>query len=144
MQTFITHPDPTETARILDRQRLGKQRVEAIQIARTLLALTEKRGWSRHPAVRMWHGYEAYLVRVYLRAMMDEWARRGYANTKCEQHYEQLIAQLTTFGQHDDVAPSWFGTAVFRSHQSNLVRKHPEHYQKFFKISADLEYVWPV
>ena len=35
MQTFMPYPDYSESARCLDRQRLGKQRVEAFQILRS-------------------------------------------------------------------------------------------------------------
>ncbi|CAM5346647.1 Cytoplasmic protein OS=Streptomyces chartreusis OX=1969 GN=CP983_00565 PE=4 SV=1 [Streptomyces chartreusis] len=31
MQTFLPHPDFRQTALLLDRRRLGKQRVEALQ-----------------------------------------------------------------------------------------------------------------
>ena len=36
MQTFLPHPDFAATARVLDKRRLGKQRVEAIQVLRGL------------------------------------------------------------------------------------------------------------
>jgi hypothetical protein len=146
MQTFVIDPDPVRTARVLDRQRLGKQRVEAIQIARNLLGLTEKRGWSHHPAVRMWSGYEPYLIRRYLRAMLDEWTRRGYDNTKSEEHYQQLCNHPVVFTQSDDVPPPWLADErTIRSHRSNLVRKKPEHYRQFFPVvPANLEYFWPV
>jgi len=77
MQTFVPYSDPVQTAKVLDRQRLGKQRVEAIQIARSILGLTE--GWSNHPAVRMWKQNVGYLVNVYLVSMMNEWSERGYS-----------------------------------------------------------------
>ena len=54
MQTFITSIDFKLCARVLDRQRLGKQRVEVLQILQTLLG--ESTGWRNHPCVRMWKG----------------------------------------------------------------------------------------
>ena len=42
--------------------------------------------------------------------------------------------------------PPWFGDKEFhRSHQSNLIRKMPEHYQKLFPdVPNNLPYVWPI
>src|SRR5690348_5136966 len=64
MQTFLPYADFTESARVLDRRRLGKQRVEAVQVLRGLTV--PDYGWRRHPAVRMWTGYEEALVRYGL------------------------------------------------------------------------------
>ena len=52
MQTFLPFPDYIQSARALDYKRLGKQRVEALQILNTLTGRSE--GWSQHPAVKMW------------------------------------------------------------------------------------------
>jgi hypothetical protein len=141
MQTFIVSKNVEETAKILDQKRLGKQRVEAIQIARCLLGKTEKKGWRNHPAVKMWKGYESYLVKVYLRGIMDEWVRRGYKNTKCEEHYEELSCLV----DNNLEEPKWYCQELFESHKSNLVRKRPDIYQEIFPDVEDgLEYVWPV
>ena len=53
MQTFLPYPDFAESARCLDRQRLGKQRVETAQILRCIVE-NRTGGWANHPAVRMW------------------------------------------------------------------------------------------
>lgn len=37
MQTFLPYPDFCGTALVLDRKRLGKQRVEALQVLRGLI-----------------------------------------------------------------------------------------------------------
>jgi len=59
VQTFLPYADFGESARALDTRRLGKQRVETLQIVR---ALTRPgNGWRHHPAVRMWRGYEEAL-----------------------------------------------------------------------------------
>ena len=50
MQSFLPIADFTETARILDPRRLGKQRVEALQILRGLIV--PGYGWRHHPAVK--------------------------------------------------------------------------------------------
>jgi predicted RNase H-like HicB family nuclease len=59
MQTFLPYLDFAECARVLDDRRLGKQRVEVLQIARAITV--PGYGWRHHPAVRMWRGYEEAL-----------------------------------------------------------------------------------
>jgi hypothetical protein len=54
MQTFLPDRDFAVCAATLDNRRLGKQRLEAYQILRTLRGLSP--GWSHHPAVAMWRG----------------------------------------------------------------------------------------
>jgi hypothetical protein len=138
MQTFLPYESIDKVVKCLDDKRLGKQRIEAIQIARALLNISE--GWKNHPAVKMWKGYEAYLVIEYLKKVMDEWKNRGYKNTKCEIHYEQLIQliDLKTYKK-----PEWLNEKFCISHQSNLLRKKPEYYKKYFNVQDDLEYIWP-
>ena len=51
MQTFLPYPDFTASAAALDPRRLGKQRVEALQVLRGLTVAGY--GWRHHPAVRM-------------------------------------------------------------------------------------------
>ena len=52
MQTFLISPYPYETAKILDNRRLGKQRIEALQILNILLGETKSTAWKNHPATR--------------------------------------------------------------------------------------------
>ena len=136
MQTFLPHKSFRQSAHALDNKRLGKQRVECLQI---LKALTDpKYGWQNHPAVKMWRGHVASLV-VYGLAICDEWKRRGFNDTCAEKiaaHMPEGEALLP---------PKWLGNADFHaSHRSNLLRKEPEHYRKFNWIDGpDLPYVWP-
>lgn len=137
MQTFLPYPDYIRTAQVLDRQRLGKQRVEAKQILNALLGLTS--GWVNHPAVKMWRGYEGSLA-LYGWSMCIEWVHRGYNDTLTpwfEQHVDDYV------GHYND--PPWLGKRDFhRSHKSNLIRKMPEHYRAFWPhVPDDLPYVWP-
>ena len=46
VQTFLPDPDFVATARLLDGRRLGKQRVEALQILRALHR--QSYGWKAH------------------------------------------------------------------------------------------------
>ena len=132
MQTFLPYPDFQKTAQVLDYRRLGRQRVEAYQILRTLSGLS--RGWANHPAVRMWRGYEPALS-AYMNSMIGEWIQRGYKN-------QMFLVILTEPYEH----PPWFGDPGFHAaHRSNLLRKDPEHYRKYWPHEPDdLAYVWPV
>jgi hypothetical protein len=131
MQTFLPYPSFHYSACVLDRLRLGKQRVEAYQILRALRG--ETRGWVNHPATRMWRGYETALEQ-YLRCCILVWTERGYRNT------------IVLPDKRDFVAPPWVGDpAVHASHRSNLLRKMPEHYGRFgWTEPPDLPYTWPV
>lgn len=76
MQTFLPYASFTDNAQCLDRQRLGKQRVEAFQILKTLLY---GGGWQHHPVVRMWAGSEQCLVhwRIYSENYQNGTGRSG-------------------------------------------------------------------
>jgi len=78
MQTFVSEDTFYASVRVLDRQRLGKQRVETLQIMKALAGLSK--GWINHPATRMWRGYERALL-DYQNATCNEWLRRGYKDT---------------------------------------------------------------
>lgn len=145
MQTFLPYPDFAESARVLDRQRLGKQRVECLQLLRALLVPGS--GWANHPAVKMWRGRERALV-AYQNAVCHEWTKvRGYKD-KC---WEQT-AELAFRNELDPVyvpeihGPSWLGDPAFHTaHRSNLLRKNPEWYGRFgWTELNDLPYIWPV
>jgi hypothetical protein len=130
MQTFLPYPDFAASAAALDPRRLGKQRLEAFQILRTLRG--ETRGWARHPAVRMWAGREAALS-AYMDACIDEWERRGYRNT---------MRRVRPAAWEP---PAWLGEEAFHaSHRANLLRKAPEFYERWgWTEDPSLPYVWP-
>lgn len=137
MQTFLPYPDFLASARVLDNRRLGKQRVETLQI---LNALTNPSyGWQNHPAVKMWRGHVPLLA-VYGLAICHEWIKRGYRDTCTDK-----INAFTTSDLITD-QPAWLGNDAFHaSHRSNLLRKEPEHYSQFhWTDGPDLPYVWPV
>lgn len=138
MQTFLAYSNYDDAARVLDNKRLGKQRVESLQI---LKALTEPDyGWKNHPATKMWRGYEHALAE-YSIAICDEWLERGFKDT-CRG---KIIAQVMNI-PFSSSKPFWLGDeSIHASHRSNLLRKQPDWYSKFnWSEPDDLEYVWPV
>ncbi|MEH0420449.1 MSMEG_6728 family protein [Streptomyces sp. B21-083] len=149
MQTFLVDPDFRRSALLLDRRRLGKQRVEALQVLRGLTV--PGYGWRRHPAVRMWSGYEEALVRYGLE-ICRVWCEQGHQDSCAAS----LVAGLTVRRPGAPVReqpalaaagelPPWLGDEAFhRSHQSALVRKDPATYAHHFPdVPDDLPYVWP-
>ncbi len=111
-----------------------------MQILRTLAG--DSGGWRNHPAVRMWRGYGPCLA-AYGLEMCREWKNRGYRDAT---GVKILEISLRFEGNSKLCNPPWLGGSEFhRSHQSNLVRKNPGHYRKFFPdVPDDLPYVWPV
>jgi Pyrimidine dimer DNA glycosylase len=136
VQTFLPYPDFAASAVVLDRSRLGKQRVEALQILRALTR--EHYGWKHHPAVRMWAGYEEALA-CYAMEMCAEWMRRGHADSCAASISADLtVAGLPAPRSQSELAatrglPPWLGDErLHRSHRAALVRKYPEHYRGRF------------
>lgn len=142
MQTFLPFPDFQQSAAVLDRERLGKQRVEALQTLRALVI--PEYGWQSHPAIRMWMGYVPALT-LYGLTMVDEWTARGGEDTTREK-----IMEFAPQAAHPDYAakipmPPWLGAPELHlSHRSRLIAKDPRFYTELFPgTDPDLEYVWP-
>lgn len=160
MQTFLPYPDFLKSLMVLDYRRLGKQRVEAKQLLKGLVALgvatpdhvhmenllvqTEFQenwekivgktsGWVNHPASKMWVKNPGALA-VYHDVSLLAWTARGYNNG---------MLPVSIPGRHK--LPDWFGSEEFHaSHRSNLLRKAPEWYSNFgWTEPHDLEYIWP-
>ena len=150
MQTFLPYPDAVRSARVLDSKRLGKQIMEAGQILRALTLPPGDYGWQNHPATTMWTGCEGFLY-LYANACAGEWKR--LPNTKKPEHgaWTRLRREFSSKSNNHELLlstqtpPRWWGDPQFHlSHQSNLVRKNPDHYRKFFPdVPDDLPYVWP-
>lgn len=148
MQTFLPYADFERSARALDPRRLGKQRVETIQVVRGLTV--EGYGWRHHPAVRMWRGHLEALARYGL-TCAEVWVGLGHADTTAATIAAEVAAAgVTTVRSQADLAaagalPGWLGDEDFhRSHRSSLVRKAPDFYRPLFgDVPDDLPYVWP-
>ena len=134
MQTFLPHPEFDESAACLDYKRLGKQRVEAMQIHNIVSGKRSTGGWLNHPAVTMWRGHADALA-FYHNVIIDEWVRRGFRNN---MPYLPIPSGEIIF-------PDWFGDErIHSSHRSNLLRKDSEWYGQFgWGENPDMEYFWP-
>lgn len=141
MQTFLPYASFSASAAALDRARLGKQRVETLQLLRA--NTVPDYGWRHHPAAKMWRGYLPALV-AYGLAMTDAWTAQGRPDNVRPQLLE-FAPEVAGRGQEDLELPPWLGDEAFHlSHRSNLVRKDPEFYRPLFGgIPDDLPYIWP-
>lgn len=135
MQTFLPFPSFVESAKVLDYRRLGKQRVEVLQILTALYG--GSKGWVNHPCTKMWKGHEFQLI-SYGIAICQEWIQRGYKDTCADK-----IATFYIEGM-DRSFPEWLGfEPLHLSHKSNLIRKMPEYYKNYFpNVRDDIPYIW--
>ncbi len=158
MQTFLPYADFARSAAALDRQRLGKQRVEVLQLLNTFRPDRILRGWTQHPARLQWAGHLDALARYGL-VVCAEWRHRGYRDgcaPKIAASWCRSTAQDLPEGAEDSVPPlmleridaflsrreeaarrgedplffpSWFGDERYHaSHRGNLLRKDPGWY----------------
>jgi hypothetical protein len=136
MQIFLPYPDIEQSARVLDTQRLMKQRVESYQILNTIQGKSQ--GWRSHPAVRMVKDYPAWLC-LYSIKICQEARARGYVDNLLP-HFEKEILSYPYI-----IQPHWLGSYLHKTHQSNLIRKKPDYYSiKFPNIPDNLPYFWPL
>jgi pyrimidine dimer DNA glycosylase len=145
MQTFLPYPEFARSAQVLDVPRLGKQRVETLQVLRAL-ELGDY-GWQGHPAVRMWRGRTPALVGYGL-AVVRAWTALGHADSTHEfiAEFAPEVEPLTEADLADrGLLPSWLGDErLHLSHRSALIRKDPDFYRPLFgDVPADLPYHWP-
>lgn len=139
MQTFLPYPDFSKSLACLDYKRLGKQRVEAMQLVNSTLKLqddpTASVGWANHPARSMWVGYLDAL-KLYHNLSILEWIKRGYKNT--------MKLYIIPF-ELEIAMPHWLGhERLHASHRANLLRKDPVHYGQFgWTECPSMPYYWP-
>lgn len=140
MQTFLPMGDSPrpyfDSARVLDRLRLNKQRTECKQI---YIALTENRGWIHHPATKMWKGYESDLA-LYACYICEEWRRRGFKDSLLP--YFQNI--YYSFDEPEFAfKPPWLQD-IASSHRAALLAKDYQWYSQFnWKEEPKIDYYWP-
>ena len=157
MQTFMPLASFIDTAACLDQRRLGKQRIEGLQLLRTCFNRRQNLDipWAMHPACKMWVGYEEALA-AYTLTMCREWKRRSYLDTTTDevlQFWQEQTGEdkVRTFGElrkTNDVPP-WFGDVDFHeSHMAALLRKDALFYWYKFKGAIPscgvwAPYMWP-
>jgi hypothetical protein len=145
VQTFLPYADFEASMAVLDSPRLGKQRVETLQICRAL-ALPDY-GWSNHPAVVMWRGRLPALV-LYGLVCVAHWRSRGHADST-EPLITEFAPQVAGLDQdglrRHGWLPSWVGDErLHSSHRSALLRKDPARYRPVFGDEPDDQpYFWP-
>tara|TARA_B100000214_G_scaffold168130_1_gene120744 strand:- start:413 stop:865 length:453 start_codon:yes stop_codon:yes gene_type:complete len=130
MQTFLPYESFNKSASVLDWRRLGKQRVEGMQIINAINN-PNPQGWKNHPATIMWTPYVDAL-KHYTNVMIREWISRGYNNN------------MEIYDVNNMVKPHWLGKEEFHSsHRANLLRKDYEYYSQFgWKENPKSPYVW--
>jgi hypothetical protein len=139
MQTFLPYPSFGQSLECLDTKRLGKQRLEAMQLVNSILKLRDdpnaKVGWANHPARKMWFNHLDAL-KLYHNYSLQVWTKRGYINNM--KYYDLDIENI--------VMPDWIGdNRVHASHRSNLLRKDFSFYSKFgWSEPSNLPYFWPI
>ena len=151
MQTFLPYEDFSDSARTLDDKRLGKQRVETLQVMCALAGLkadlstpAKPSAWLSHPVCKMWKGHERMLLQ-YQEDICSIWTlERGFKDTCFIKTLKVLMCAPPTFANNHR-SPWWLGYDAFHaSHRSNLRRKNPAHYDRLFPITRpDLPYLWP-
>lgn len=134
MQVFMPYSDFCQSLMVLDRQRLGKQRVESWQIIDTVTH--SKKAWSNHPAVLMWKDYIPAL-KVYYNMNLMVWEIKGYNNIKLKPFTDVL----------DFVYPDWLGDdRIHQGYRSQLLAKNYDHYCQFgwTEKAGEYQYYWKV
>lgn len=136
MQTFLPYPDYRKSAACLDNKRLGKQRVECLQILNVLLGVSH--GWQHHPAVKMWRHSRTSLA-TYGEFVCLEWRKRGFKDTCLERFQPYSAIKIEC-----QPVPIWVTEKFCAAHRSNLLRKDPIHYGQFgWTEPHNLPYIWP-
>lgn len=149
MMTFRPYADHRKSARVLDNKRLGKQRVECLQIMGAMLAHTTGEtggGWINHPIVRMWAGLPnpyvdnlsgfPYLVDLldYYDAIVEEWKARGF---KHQMEYRVLpfraLAVNPVYPAIITQTPLPWSPEKEKQHKLILLRKDPDWYGQFWR-----------
>jgi len=124
MQTFLPYKNFEKSAQVLDWRRLGKQRVEGMQIINAIEQKPRKdgkpyKGWVNHPCSVMWKPYVPAL-KHYTNIIITEWINRGYNNNMEFYETDKIVM------------PHWLGDErVHSSHRANLLRKDSEWYGQY-------------
>lgn len=114
---------------VIDRKKYSRNEVILPLMGDTIFSM----GFSHHPIVKIWVGFEDAL-RSYTNFCIEEWVDRGFSNT---------MKKFTISSKFQ--LPWWvYSEPVILAYKSNLIRKDPVFYgNKFPGISNNLLYIWP-
>lgn len=164
VNTFVLCQNKENLFDDLDKRRLGKQRVEAMQIINILedydrTGEFKKGSYGNHPATQMWIGYTNAL-KVYFNLCVKEWIKRGCVNNMAlfdidEDKYRIVPCEFDGvtcqfLEEFDEFCfPKWFSfPPLILSHRASLLRKDPDEYHFFNdELTAeyyDKGYLWPL
>lgn len=172
MQTFLPYADFAECARVLDDKRLGKQRVECLQILKALQPPEPcptckgtgilSVGWIRDVARVNYQCPKCMAAGVLKRAWSNHPATRMWRGYEVAMlaYLEQCVAEWKRRGFEDTcwekateyvnksvvVYPPWLGNpALHSSHRAALLYKLPSHYSQFgWTETPKQDYYWPI
>ena len=171
MQTFLPYPSFELSARVLDDKRLGKQRVECLQILKALQPPEVCPGCQGSKTVSIrWikSGHQNVVQCPRCRAagyLPRAWSNhpatrmwRGYENALI--YYGQVICDEWMERGYDDTCRDklfqyatqnlpcipWLGSdKLHSSHRAALLYKLPSHYSQFgWTETPKQDYYWPV
>lgn len=172
MQTFLPYPDFSASARVLDDKRLGKQRVECLQILNAMQPAEPCKkckgtgvlsvGWTRESVRQSYQCPVCMGTGVKPRAWSNHPATRmwrGYENALIA-YGQSMCDEWIARGNEDTcrdklarymirtmtVMPPWLGDErLHASHRAALLYKLPSHYSQFnWNETPKQDYYWPV
>lgn len=142
MQTFLPYDSFKRSAEVLDNARLGKQRVETLQIVSVLTNRTT--AWQNHPAVNMWRGC-LDVLHDYHAAIVSEWRSRGFKDTTMDRVACMILGARKEARTR---VPFWLSFTLFHQcHRWNLAYKdaslYPHEFASEMPAKEKPPYVWP-
>lgn len=143
MITFLPVKEFNLSAGYLDRQRLGKQRLEAKDILLHLVGPKISR-WTHHPVMKMWKGHELELC-LYGIAVCKQWIARGYVDNQLYWFEDTFCRLLKEWAISPDnpIKLAVFSDELYASHRAALLWKDPKWYGQFgWKDKPMVKYVW--
>lgn len=148
MQTFLISSSFWQTAECLDKKRLGKQRVEGLQILKAIR--DPNYGWQNHPAVNMWRECPVALFE-YTYIICEYWREvRGYKDSIQNTLIKEFPLLHQEMYHKPTQRPTWFLNKeildkVTSSHRAALLAKNHKHYNQFkWSDLPKIDYFWPV
>ena len=129
--------DPyVDSAKVLDRLRLNKQRIETSQI---LKAIETKSGWYNHPCSKQWEPYKLGLA-TYGLVICAEWRRRGFKDSLLP-YFQNIYYSLDE--PEFALNPPWLKD-IASSHRAALLAKDYQWYSQFnWREEPKIDYYWP-